>query len=154
MKAITLYQPWASLVALGHKPHETRSWPTSYRGSLLIHAGKRWDRELERLWTEFDTVLRARGLARLPSPNMPIGAVVALATLRDCYPTRGGLGVNSRDDLDERFGDWSASRWAWSLCDIRPLPEPIPWSGSQGLWGVPDALAAKVRAALVEATAS
>jgi hypothetical protein len=39
MKALTLYQPWASLVALGHKTVETRKWATTYRGPLAIHAG-------------------------------------------------------------------------------------------------------------------
>ena len=38
MKALTLWQPWASLVALGHKRIETRCWSTKYRGDLAIHA--------------------------------------------------------------------------------------------------------------------
>jgi hypothetical protein len=40
MKAITLHQPWATLVAIEQKKIETRSWPTSYRGPLAIHAAK------------------------------------------------------------------------------------------------------------------
>lgn len=40
MKAVTLTQPWATLVAIGAKQIETRSWPTNYRGPLAIHAGK------------------------------------------------------------------------------------------------------------------
>ena len=40
MKAITLWQPWASLLACGAKRYETRSWSTSYRGPIAIHAGK------------------------------------------------------------------------------------------------------------------
>lgn len=40
MKALTLWQPWASLVALGVKTIETRSWSTSHRGPLAIHASK------------------------------------------------------------------------------------------------------------------
>ena len=43
MKALTLYQPYASLIAVGAKTIETRSWGTSYRGGLLIHAGKKCD---------------------------------------------------------------------------------------------------------------
>lgn len=46
MKVISLLQPWASLVILGHKKIETRSWNTKYRGDLLIHASKRWDNNL------------------------------------------------------------------------------------------------------------
>lgn len=41
MKALSLWQPWASLMALGVKQNETRSWPTSHRGDLLICAAKR-----------------------------------------------------------------------------------------------------------------
>lgn len=41
LRAITLHQPWATLVALGVKTIETRSWPTKYRGRILIHAAKR-----------------------------------------------------------------------------------------------------------------
>lgn len=38
MKAITIWQPWASLIACGVKQYETRSWPTKYRGPIAIHA--------------------------------------------------------------------------------------------------------------------
>ena len=40
MKALTIIQPWATLIASGHKMNETRSWKTNYRGEVLIHAGK------------------------------------------------------------------------------------------------------------------
>lgn len=43
MKALTIRQPWASLIAHGVKTIETRSWSTKYRGPLAIHAGHRWD---------------------------------------------------------------------------------------------------------------
>ena len=41
MKVITLWQPWATLLAAGTKICETRSWKTNYRGEILIHAGKK-----------------------------------------------------------------------------------------------------------------
>lgn len=40
MKVLTIKQPWASLIALGEKHIETRSWKTKYRGTLLIHSRK------------------------------------------------------------------------------------------------------------------
>lgn len=49
MKAISLWQPWASLVAVGAKKIETRSWATKYRGSLAIHATKKWNLELSEM---------------------------------------------------------------------------------------------------------
>lgn len=45
MKAITLTQPWASLVACGAKKIETRSWRTHHRGWIAIHAAKGWTGE-------------------------------------------------------------------------------------------------------------
>ncbi len=48
VRAITLWQPWASLVALGLKRFETRSWPTNYRGKLLIHAATRIEKYEEK----------------------------------------------------------------------------------------------------------
>lgn len=40
MKAITIWQPWAMLIALLEKGNETRGWPTKHRGPLAIHAAK------------------------------------------------------------------------------------------------------------------
>jgi hypothetical protein len=45
MKAITIIQPWATLIAFGEKEFETRSWATNYRGNLAIHAGRKIDKE-------------------------------------------------------------------------------------------------------------
>lgn len=47
MRAISLLQPWATLVALGAKRRETRSWPTRYRGPIAIHASKGMPRASE-----------------------------------------------------------------------------------------------------------
>ncbi len=41
MKAITIWQPWASLIACGAKKFETRSWATNYRGPIAIHVAKK-----------------------------------------------------------------------------------------------------------------
>lgn len=43
MKALSIMQPWAWLIVNGHKPVENRSWPTRFRGPVLIHAGKKFD---------------------------------------------------------------------------------------------------------------
>lgn len=60
MKAISLWQPWATLIATGAKQIETRSWATSYRGPIAIHAAKRKVRkELIELaeWEEYRAAL-------------------------------------------------------------------------------------------------
>ena len=45
MKALTIWQPWASLIAGGAKQYETRSWATQYRGPIAIHAAARYTRK-------------------------------------------------------------------------------------------------------------
>ena len=45
MNCISIQQPWAWLIVHGHKPVENRTWSTKHRGPLLIHAGKKFDRE-------------------------------------------------------------------------------------------------------------
>lgn len=101
MKALSLYQPWASLIAVGVKTIETRSWATKYRGRLLIHAAAREpDRQFVGSWLaqpcspgdEWDMSLvdGVQVLKRLP---LPLGAVVASCTLTDCVPTEA-LGIS------------------------------------------------------------
>src|SRR3546814_13455324 len=80
LKAISLWQPWASAIALGHKSIETRHWPTKYRGELAINAAKRFGPD-ER---EFASIERALG--RMP-PRLPLGAIVAVVDLPDSRPT-------------------------------------------------------------------
>ena len=131
MKAISLWQPWASAIALGHKSIETRQWTTRHRGPLAIHAAKRFGPK-ER---EFASVERALG--RMPD-RLPFGAIVAVARVVD---------VRRTDDLDliigpiERlYGNYGSGRFGWMLTDVQPLAEPIPWKGLQGLFEVPDDL--------------
>ncbi|MDX5091650.1 ASCH domain-containing protein, partial [Lactobacillus crispatus] len=77
MKAITIHQPWATLIALGEKQFETRSWETKYRGPLAIHAGKKVDKEIC-LEEPFRSVLAKHGIT---AEILPTGAVVAIANL-------------------------------------------------------------------------
>jgi len=131
MKALTLCQPWASLVAIGVKSYETRSWRTSYRGRLAIHAAKRV--------VHVDGYAGALIAARLAEAglcldSLPIGAVVATCTLTGCYPV-DMLWGRLVDMGDEGvFGDWRMGRYAWRLADVVPLDEPIPARGKQRLW--------------------
>ena len=59
MKAISIKQPWASLIAHGIKDIENRTWATKYRGKVLIHASGTWfkypnsDSTLGDLFTDF-----------------------------------------------------------------------------------------------------
>jgi hypothetical protein len=139
MKAITLTQPWATLVAIGAKTIETRSWRTNYRGPLAIHAAMGWKKEnvkLTVLCEPFRTILRD---ADYPLFSLlPRGCVVAVADLVDCFTTDEGMQWGNRNIfLETAFGDFSPGRYAWALENIRALPKPIPAKGALGLWDWP-----------------
>ena len=132
MKAITLTQPWATLVAIGAKKIETRSWATPYRGPLAIHAAKGYTRDMVRLALmvePFKTTLRD---ADYPLFSLlPRGMIVATCQLVDCIQTEKCTELSF---LESAFGDYSPHRWAWILEDVKPLPEPIPAKGALSLW--------------------
>jgi len=137
MKALTLWQPYATLVALGVKRWETRSWRTEHRGPLAIHAAARMPREARALCEQpaFRYALRA-----VPRPFV-LGAVVAIVDLQPCRATESlldqlDLGFGANDGLLSQFpfGDFTPGRFAWPLGNIRRLINPIPALGAQTLW--------------------
>ena len=137
MKALSLWQPWASAMALGLKSIETRGWSSAYRGPLAIHAAKRWTRE-EREFLE-----DMRDLGRFPQDehHLPFGAIVAVGMLRDIRRTEQV--ASQLTDLEESWGNYGPHRYGWIFQELRPLPEPIPFRGAQGFFDVPDELFAE-----------
>lgn len=136
MKAITIIQPWATLIALGEKRFETRSWRTHYQGPLAIHAGKQVDKETcER--EPFRSVLAAHGYT---ADNLPAGAVIAVSNLEECHEVVAAgsesaqLAFREVNGFEFLFGWYSLGRYAWELADVQLLPAPIPAKGQQGLW--------------------
>lgn len=143
MKALTLTQPWATLVAIGAKRIETRSWSTPYRGPLAIHAAKGMPRyAVDAFLCEpfYNETLVPAGY--VSSSMLPRGTVIATARLVRLLPT-----TMSRPALDEimaaegidpererAFGDYTPGRWVWLLREVVMLPEPIPARGALGLW--------------------
>lgn len=131
MKCISLWQPWATAVALLLKRNETRGYDTSIRGRIGIHAAKRWTKA-ERAFHA------ARRRARDPLPeSMPLGAVVCTAVLAEVHASDwfGGL-----SDMEMMYGDYGPGRFGWILRDVVSLEAPIAWSGKQGWFDVPDEL--------------
>lgn len=141
MRCITIRQPWATLIAIGAKRLETRSWRTNYRGELGIHAGKQVDRKV--CETEPIRSLLASHSYK-SADQLPVGAIVAVCRLNDCLPVlqdngeTAWLGGGDRRleaaGQEYRFGDFTPGRYAWELTEMRWLPEPIPVLGKQGLW--------------------
>jgi activating signal cointegrator 1 len=132
MKALTLTQPWAQLVAIGAKKIETRSWNTKYRGPLAIHAALGFPSTAqERLFDlEFFKPLRDAGYGTVAS--MPIGAIVATCELVNVVKV---ISAEEIPALPERaFGDYSMGRYMWFLDHVEFLPEPISAKGALGLW--------------------
>lgn len=136
MKALTLWQPWATLIAAGLKRYETRDWPTRYRGPLAIHAGRRCA-ELEvcgEIWDALPASYRLKFGQLLPWIDwLPRGAVVAVAELTHCYRMSDEF-VGRQTALERALGAWVPGRAAWRLVDVRALAEPVPARGKQGLW--------------------
>lgn len=139
LRGLTLTQPWASLVALGHKQVETRSWSTKYRGLVAIHAAKGMPRAAQ----EFASTERALG--RLPS-SIPVAAIVAVARIDTVVLTEEAVWEVS--GLERYLGNYEFGRYAWMLRDVRALPDPIPCRGALSLWTVPPDVQLSIAAAL------
>jgi activating signal cointegrator 1 len=158
MKIITLWQPYATLIAMGLKDYETRHWVTNYRGPLLIHAAKRkMSYDEKQTWDNAIAIARKVGCFlppnQVPFPEqLPYGAVVAIAELKDCQmmQCRNGTGeIDSHypSELEQAVGFWQDGRYAWELGDVERLVEPIPAKGMQGLFNAPPALKEAIAAA-------
>lgn len=132
MKALSLLQPWATLIAIGAKQIETRSWCTPYRGPLAIHASKAFHRDDQEL-CEFEPFASVLASAGLKPADLPRGAVIATCRLVACrqIPTQLPATFSKQE---EAFGNYAPGRWGWVLRDVQPLPEPVPATGSLGLW--------------------
>lgn len=130
MKAISLHQPWASLIALGIKNTETRHWSTRYRGEIAIHAAKAWDGKKKLAADQIRKKLKKR-LKVLDDP--PRGAIVAVADLFEVVEF--GLAIPSWASLhDVLCGNFAQGRFGWRLRHIRALSEPVPVKGFQNMW--------------------
>lgn len=130
MKAISLWQPWATLIAIGAKRFETRSWDTNYRGPLAIHAAKR-KVDIYDINPTIGKALLEPGFTG--TGQLPLGCIVCTVelvyTLRTHEAPRGA----SWRDEEAYFGDFTPGRFAWRLDDVKPV-DNIPARGSQGFW--------------------
>lgn len=115
MKALTICQPYAELIARGEKLIENRTWPTAYRGPVAIHAGK------SRSWMDDDDETRY--------PDMAFGFIVATAELYDCQPV-GKL------PPELQANEHANGPYCFLLRNIERLPVPIQQRGAQGFFEV------------------
>lgn len=156
IKAISLWQPWATAIACGAKRIETRGWETRYRGQVLIHAATRmiqYEMRYHNACWNWRAVLAHAGhptCAAMPG-CLPFGKLLAIADLTDCVPTEQfGIGEieENRGPKDEppgealfwterSLGDFTAGRFGWVLTNVRKFQEPVKFRGAQGLFDVP-----------------
>lgn len=146
MKALSLWQPWASAMALGAKRNETRSWPAIsgghlYRGWVAICAAKtQKDTESkEPLKDTFEEWLHDPEIAvffsdalELQWETLPFGKIVAVGWLQDSLRTEG-LEVTP---LEYSLGGYGPGRYAWQFTEMWRLNVPLPVRGEQKLFDV------------------
>lgn len=136
--AVSVYQPWASLLALGAKQYETRAWLTAYRGPLAIHASLPFTIDQGRLLVTppFREVLSRAGF-QIPG-QLPRGCILAVGRLVAVVRTEHIVASISKDE--RAFGDYTPGRYAWHIDDVRLLARPLRTRGRPGLWDVTDLL--------------
>lgn len=131
MKALTVLNPWAWYLANGKKQFETRPWYTNHRGPIAIHAGK---------GRQGDFFTDAERLAGRCPARLSYGAIVAVGYLEEIVRVEMVRGRLSASEL--RLGDYTSGRFAWHFPRVVALETPIQCSGAQGLWNLPDEIAA------------
>jgi hypothetical protein len=147
IKAISLWQPWASLMAAGVKRHETRHWDTKHRGPIAIHAAK----TLDLAGCPDRLCIDAFGVS-WPA-QLPLGAVVAIGQLVACR--RAETVADHLTKADLAAGNFARGRFAWRIENIRRLAAPVPCIGRQGLfnWTPPEDFEARLGPVLDHAAA-
>jgi hypothetical protein len=140
VRAITVKQPWAWAIALGGKTVENRSRGTSYRGTLLIHAGKGWSErgasDVRVLTAWRDPWHDQRHLVVAPE-LVPLGAVIAVAQLVDSHPDADCCRPWGESEYSETSGRRRTVVHHLVLENVVPLAEPVPCPGALGLWRPP-----------------
>lgn len=139
MKAISLWQPWATAVALGLKQVETRSWRTHYRGPIAICAAKCAKKEVrhafDRAVGHLGYGVRFCAAGYTDFEDLPLGAIVATANLVACVSV-DAMEVAMLPDEEKAWGNYARGRFAWYLKNVRRLDAPVPCVGGQGFFEV------------------
>jgi hypothetical protein len=146
LKAISLWQPWASLMAQGIKHFETRGRLTHIRGLVAIHAARQHG---------YPSISFAEFcLQTLGTMDLPLGKVLAVGELWDCWKTehvtslREPISAAALSAAELQCGNYEAGRFVWPFRNMVRLKEPVECKGRQGFFNLPPEVEAKVRAQL------
>lgn len=127
MKVLSLTEPFATLIKEKNKLIETRSWKTSYRGELYIHASKTKISKKD---------LNNKELMKwIENKPMNYGYIICKCKLVDClYMTKDFISQIKQNKKEYICGEYEVGRYAWILEDIKPLETPIEAKGKLGIW--------------------
>ncbi len=139
MKALSLWQPWASLIAAGVKRFETRGWPTTYRGPLAIHASKTIVLDL----TPDLASLCDQTFGTEWAETLPAGRVIAVCDLVDCVSTTMAWQAEKISNIQFLCGYYAPGRFAFELANVRALKSPVPLRGRQKLFNIDEIVVAE-----------
>lgn len=122
MKVLTVKEPYASLIINGYKKYEFRTWKTNYRGKILIHAGKSFDKE---------TMNRFSKLNLKYKPGYIIGEV----NIVDCILITKEFNDKLIKENELIYGmNKNRTGYAWKLDNVKIYDNPIKINGKLGLW--------------------
>jgi len=150
MKAITLYEPWASLMAIGAKANETRGSRTAHRGDICIHAAKADVGFSDVLAVAAISAFRSRGF----NFHLNFGCIVAVVEIWDVQPSEA-FTFQGMDKMflqipltseEKVFGNYAPGRFIYRTRNLRRLKTPVPCRGFQCVgWTVPADVEAKIK---------
>ncbi len=127
MKVLSLTEPYATLIKLGKKKIETRSFKTNYRGELYIHASST---KIPKEWKNNKELM-----SLVDGNDLSFGLIICKCNLVDCvYMDEEFLDRIKKDKLEFICGDYRLGRYAWILKDIEVLDKPIFAKGKLGIW--------------------
>lgn len=122
MKALTIKEPWATLIIEGYKKYEFRSWKINYRGKILIHAGKTLEHNQAKKFEDYNL-------------EYSCGEIIGEADLVDC--------IKVTEEFDNKLkkinpivyeNSGHVENYAWKLENIKKYHKKIKVNGKLGLW--------------------
>ena len=127
MKVLSIIEPWATLIKENKKYIETRTWETSYRGELYIHASKKKinikDEQIQEL------------LKLLPSTEMNYGKIICKCQLVDCiYMDEKFINEIKQNKQEYICGYYQVGRYAWILEKTELIKPKIEAKGKLNIW--------------------
>lgn len=117
---LSIRQPYAWLIVNGFKPVENRTWPTRFRGRILIHAGVTYPKGE---YADDAESFGSRYGIGYPAREAMIGGIVGSVTITDC--------------VREHPSEWWVGPWGFVMDKPRAFAKIIPHKGALGIFAVP-----------------